>query len=65
MCFCCSKLTVSAEELPELLVVHVFAKVLDIDVGELPGPRAQLLLALFARFEAADKPAMTKQDFST
>ena len=60
VCFCCCKLTVSAEELPELLIIHVFAKVLDVDIGELPGPRTQLLLSLFARFEAADKPAMTK-----
>lgn len=53
-----TELTVFTEELPELLLIHVFAKVFDVDIGELLGSGAQLSLALFARLEATHKSAV-------
>lgn len=45
------------EEFPQLLVVHVVAKVFDVNVCELFGSGAQLSLTLFAGFEAPHESA--------
>lgn len=50
--------TIFAEDLPELLVVHVLSEVLDVHVGELFGPGAKLSLAFFAGLETPYKPAI-------
>lgn len=50
-------LTKSCEDLLELLVVVVFSKVFDVDVGELQGLAAQLLLSLFTGFKVSHKTA--------
>lgn len=51
------KLTEFAKDLTELLIVHVLAEVLDVDISELLGASAELSLAFFAGLEAAHEPA--------
>lgn len=50
------KFTIFVKELLQFFVIHIIAKVLDVDVGELFGLGAQLSLPFFARFEATHKP---------
>lgn len=52
------RLTVLAEKLTQLLIVHVVSKVFDVDVRELFGPGTQLSLTLFPRFESTHKPVL-------
>lgn len=49
--------TIFTKDIFQFIIVHVLAEVLDVHVGELFGSGAELGLALFARFEAADEPA--------
>lgn len=51
-------LTVFIKEFPQLLIIHVFTKIFHIDISELFGSGTQLSLALFARFEAANKSVL-------
>lgn len=58
-----NKLTIFIENLPQLLIIHVFTKVFDIDICELLGSGTQLSLTLLARFEASYKPAWKWEEF--
>lgn len=50
-------LTKSCEDLLQLLIVAVFSKVFDVDVGELQSLAAQLLLSLLTGFKVSHKTA--------
>lgn len=56
-------LTIFAKQFFQLLVVHVLAKVLNVNVGKLSGTCAQLSLPLFAGFKTSDKPVMKLKNF--
>lgn len=49
------QLTVFTEEFPQLFIVHVIAKVFNVDICKFFGSGTQFSLALFARFEATHK----------
>lgn len=48
-------LTIFAKQLLQLLIIHVLAKVLDINVSELSGSCSKLSFPLFTRFESSNK----------
>lgn len=48
-------LTIFAKQLLQLLIIHVLAKVLDINVSKLSGSCSKLSFPLFTRFEAPNK----------
>lgn len=49
-------LTKLAEQLFQILIIHLFPKVFDIDIGEFLGFGSKLSFPLFSRFESAHKP---------
>lgn len=49
-------LTKLAEDVFEFAVVHVLAKVLNVDICKLFGSSSHLSLTLFTGFEASNKP---------
>lgn len=51
-----STLTIFPKQLPQLLIIHILAKVLDVHIGELSGSGSKLSLTFFAGFEASDEP---------
>lgn len=55
-------LTKSCEDLLEFLIVVVFSKVFDVDIGELQSLAAQLLLSLFTGFKVSHKAAEEKEN---
>lgn len=58
-----NRLTIFIENLPQLLIIHVFTKIFDIDICELFGSGTQLSLALLARFETSYKPVLKWEEF--
>lgn len=49
-------ITIFSKQLLQLFIIHVFSKVLDVNIGEFPGTSPKLSLSLFAWLEAANEP---------
>lgn len=53
--------TVFSKQLLQFFIIHVFSKVLDVNIGEFPGTSPEFSLSLFAWLEATNKPVGKKK----
>lgn len=54
-------LTIFAKQLFQFLIIHVFSKVFDVNIGEFPGTCPKLSLPLFSGFKSSNKPVGKNQ----